>query len=109
MKSRVFFNWLSKNKLSIDLGKTKFLLFHKKKWLPPAFDNYFISIAEAHSVNTRISRYGYAMPSAKTNFRLKSPSYISLSLWNNLDHNNCNNLSLRKFKKYLTDKYISDY
>ena len=88
----------------IDIFKLQSLIFaHKfyKNLLPSAFDNYFTYISEIHSINTRLSWSGFALPKTRSGHLIRSPSYNSISFWNELNSDFYDH-SLVKFKKNYT-------
>ena len=94
-----------------DILKIHSLIFaHKyyKNSLPKAFDNYFSTISEVHSIDTRLSRYGFALPRVRTNYMIRSPSYKTIFFWNTLD-SAYYDLSFNRFKKEIKLMLINNY
>ena len=82
--------------------------FHNNR-LPPAFERYFGYASDAHQYNTRYAaNHNFTIPHIRSNYGLKSPSYISTCLWAQISSDS-KSLPENLFKNYIFNHLLSRY
>ena len=77
--------------------------------LPSVFDTFFNPVRNIHRYNTRLSsRTTYAIPKARTNYRIFNIRFQHANVWNDIS-DDIKLLSLKRFKKKLKSIVIDKY
>ena len=77
----------------------KFMFNYYNNLLPPTFNKYFINLSDAHHHNTRLAANNFRRPSKRTNYGLKTLSYLGVTTWEEIPDNCKTNNSIYSFSK----------
>ena len=82
--------------------------FHENN-LPSIFNNFFVSVKQRHSYNTRLaSKSSYSLPKVRTNYGLLNIKFVGAKIWNSIDES-LKKLSRDNFIKSLYANVLKTY